>query len=132
MTTKIKSARPRWGYVSRLGKHSHSRLDVPWSFGDYHRHECVALGKDFSVSYGSVLKRVMQDYPSIAMDDNVLCGAPRIAGTRVPVYMILDAAQHYGTVEGVKVSYPQLTTEQVRDAISFAGAVLEQPIEYEP
>lgn len=132
MNTVIKPRPNHWGYVGRHGRHSRTKQDAPWYFSDNHRHECVGISKDFSVAYGSVLKKVIQDYPLIAMDDNVLCGSPRIAGTRVPVYMVLDAAQHYGTVEGVKESYPQLTTEQVKEAISFAGALLEQPIEYEP
>jgi uncharacterized protein (DUF433 family) len=66
------------------------------------------------------------------MDYDVLCGSPRIAGTRIPVYMIVDAVQHHGTIEGARESYPQLTTAQVREALSFAGAVLEQPSEHEP
>ena len=62
----------------------------------------------------------------------MLCGTPRIAGTRVPVYMVVDAVQYYGNLDGALKSYPHLTIEQVRDALSFAGAVLEQPVEYEP
>jgi uncharacterized protein (DUF433 family) len=131
MISKTRHRRPGWGYVSRAG-HTHSTHEVMWSFDDNHKHECATFGKDFSVSYGSVLKKAIQDCPSIAMDSDVLGGSPRITGTRVPVYMVLDAVQHYGTVEGVKTSYPQLTTEQVKEALSFAGSVLEQPIEYEP
>jgi uncharacterized protein (DUF433 family) len=74
----------------------------------------------------------MREYPLIAMDYDVLSGSPRIAGTRVPVYMVLDAVQYYGSIEGVNKSYPELTTDQVKEALNFAGAVLEQPIEYEP
>lgn len=124
--------RHRWGYVSRTG-HTHPRSsDVVWPFNENHRDECGKFAKDFSVSYGSVLKKAALDCPSIAMDYNVLCGSPRIAGTRIPVYMVLDAVQYHGNVEGARVSYPELTIEQVKDALSFAGAVLEQPIEHEP
>ena len=120
----------RWGTLAR---HRISRVrDDAWSFSDRHVDECGSFGKDFSVPYGAVLKKAAQDCPSIAMDYNVLCGSPRIVGTRIPVYMVVDAVQHYGNVEGARKSYPELTIEQVKDALSFAGAVLEQPSEYEP
>jgi len=90
------------------------------------------LGKDFSISFESVLHSAVQDFGSIAMDHDILSGSPRIAGTRIPVYMVLDAVQHSGSIEGALTSYPDLTIEQVREAVSFAGAVLEQPIEHEP
>jgi len=132
MTCKTRPSHPlRWGYVSRAG-HSHPRPDVAWAFNDNHSDECARFGKDFGVSYGSVLKKATQDYPSIAMDYNVLCGSPRIVGTRIPVYMVLDAVQYHGNIEGARESYPELTVEQVKDALSFAGTVLEQPIEHEP
>jgi len=100
-----------------------------------HRGEfrCLTFpSRDLSVSFSEVLRKSAQEFPLIAIDKDVLCGAPRIDGTRIPVYMVLDAVQHYGNVEGVLTSYPQLTTNQVKEAISFAGAVLEQPIEHEP
>lgn len=120
-----------WGYVSRAG-HTHSTHEAMWSFDDNHKHQCAKVGKDFSVSYGSVLTKAMKGCPSIAVDYNVLCGSPRIKGTRIPVYMVIDAVQHHGGVEGALESYPDLTTEQVKDALSFASAVLEQPVEHEP
>jgi uncharacterized protein (DUF433 family) len=128
---KTRSRRPGWGYVSRAG-HAHSAHEAMWSFEGNHKHECAKFGKDFSVSYGSVLTKAMKECPSIAMDYNVLCGSPRIKGTRIPVYMVIDAVQHHGGVEGALESYPDLTTEQVKDALSFASAVLEQPVEHEP
>lgn len=129
--TKKISHPMRCGSLSRH-RISRARLDDAWPFNDSHTDECSNFGKDFSVSYGAVLKKAAQDCPSIAMDYDVLCGSPRILGTRIPVYMVVDAVQHYGSVEGVRESYPELTIEQVKDALSFAGAVLEQPIEYEP
>ncbi len=106
--------------------------DASWAFSDSHVNECIDFGKDFSVPFDAVLKKAAEGHPSIVMDASVLCGSPRIVGTRVPVYMVLDAVQFYGNVEGALKSYPQLTTEQVKDALSFAGAVLEQPVEHEP
>lgn len=131
MMSNTKLSHTRWGYPSRTG-HSRATHDAAWSFSDSHRDECTNRGKDFNVLYSTVLRKAAHECPSIAMDANVLCGSPRIVGTRIPVYMVVDAVQHYGTVEGARTSYPELTVEQVKDALSFAGAVLEQPIEHEP
>jgi uncharacterized protein (DUF433 family) len=109
------------------------KFENRWSFSAHHHvAECASSGKDLSIAFDKVLYKSLQDFPMIAMDKDILCGTPRIAGTRIPVYMVLDAVQHYGTLDGARTSYPQLTTEQVKEAVSFAGAVLEQPIEHEP
>ncbi len=68
----------------------------------------------------------------ISMDPEVMAGAPCITGTRIPVYMILDAIEFYGNLEGAIRSYPRLTLEHVQDAVSFAKLVLECPIDDEP
>ena len=129
MICETKQHHTRWGYVSR--GHSRKRHDAAWPFSDNHNNECTSRGKDFSIPYDAVLRKATSDYPSIVMDSNVLCGSPRIMGTRIPIYMVLDAVQFHGNIEGVRESYPELTTDQVKDALSFAGAVLEQPVEYE-
>lgn len=110
----------------------HKRKEDRWAFSHRHAEVCEAFGKDFSVPFGLVLHKAAREFPSIAMDHDILCGSPRIAGTRIPVYMVLDAVQHYSNIDGALKSYPELTLDQVRDAVSFAGAVLEQPIEHEP
>ena len=107
------------------------RDDERWSFGYFHADECASLSKDFDLPYSTVLQKAKDAYPSIAVDQETLCGTPRIAGTRIPVYMVLDAVRYYGAIEGARKSYPQLTAEQVKDALAFASAVLEQPVEYE-
>lgn len=111
----------------------HRKYEYRWSLhGQHHAGECAYSGKDLSIAFDKVLYKSLEDFPLIAMDRDILCGTPRIAGTRIPVYMVLDAVQHYGTLEGALTSYPQLTTEHVKEAVSFAGEVLEQPIEHEP
>jgi uncharacterized protein (DUF433 family) len=122
----------RCDFFSRHRTARRLRPDDAWSFSDNHLGECMSLGKDFSTSYDTVLKKAAEEHPSIVMDYDVLCGSPRITGTRIPVYMVLDAVQYYGDVKGALTSYPQLTIEQVKEAISFASVVLEQPIEHEP
>jgi uncharacterized protein (DUF433 family) len=97
-----------------------------------HGEQCSAFEKNFEIPFSVALQTALQGLRSIAIDSDVLSGTPRIAGTRIPVYMVIDAIKYYGTVDGVLKSYPDLTSQQIQDALSFAGAVLEHPVEYEP
>lgn len=87
--------------------------------------------KDFDMPISDVLERSLQGRPSVAIDYKVLEGTPHIAGTRIPVFMVLDAVEYYGTLEGARKSYPNLSIEQIKDALSFAAAVVEHPVDYE-
>lgn len=91
-----------------------------------------APGKDFSIPFESVLRRRLEQFPLIAMDADVLAGTPRISGTRIPVNMVIEAVQFYGSVEDALKSYPSLTIEHVRAALSFVAAVMEHPVDHEP
>ena len=66
-------------------------------------------------------------YSGISVDRSTMAGAPCIAGTRIPVYMVLDAVEYYGSLD-VTPSYPHLTLQQVKDAIGFAKLVVECPL----
>lgn len=101
-----------------------------WVSSCEYRHP-VSTAKDFSRRYSSVLVNAAKSFKNISMDPEVLGGTPRIAGTRIPVYMILDAIEYYGNLEGALVSYPNLTKIQVSEAMGFAAAVLENPVEHE-
>jgi len=68
-------------------------------------------------------------YSQISIDPERKSGAPCIVGTRIPVYMVLDALEEHGTIDGVRASYPTLTAEQIRHALGFAKFVLECPID---
>ncbi len=87
--------------------------------------------KDFDVPISDVFQRSLKGRPSISLDYNVLGGTPHIAGTRIPVFMIVDAVEYHGSLAGVLKSYPNLTVQQVKDALNFAAAVTEHPVDYE-
>jgi len=99
--------------------------------GPFRWESFISTAKDFDVSFASVLQTAIQKCRHIAMDEEILGGTPRIAGTRIPVYMVLDAIQFYGHLDGARESYPQLSVEQVKEAVTFAGLVLEHPVEHE-
>ncbi len=95
----------------------------PWN--RYWQREQSPTAKDLGVPFSSVLQRALEQSEYIDMDYGILGGSPRIANTRIPVYMILDAIEFHGDLAGAIQSYPELTIEQVRDALLFAAAVLE-------
>ena len=68
-------------------------------------------------------------YPEVDIRTERKAGAPCIAGTRIPVYVILDAVQGSINFESVARSYPSLSREQIEQAVAFARFVVECPIE---
>lgn len=109
------------------GHHQKEELeDRHWTY--VKRHNRTA--KDFNVFLQSAFAKAEQEIPSISAKRSVLGGSPCIEGTRIPVYMILDAVEHYGTIKGALKSYPRLTIDQVRDAIRSSKVVLEFCVEH--
>jgi len=102
-----------------------------WVEGRFRFKESYSTGKDFEVPVSDVLRRALDGRPSIGIDEEILGGTPHIVGTRIPVFMVLDAIEYYGTLEGARKSYPKLTIEQIKDAVSYAAAVVEHPVDYE-
>jgi uncharacterized protein (DUF433 family) len=85
----------------------------------------------YTIPLIDIFRTAAKSYPSINIDPEVMGGAPCISGTRIPVYMILDAIECNGTVESALHSYSRLTIQQVQDAIGFAKLVVECPVEHE-
>lgn len=49
----------------------------------------------------------------------VVGGNPVVKGTRIPVASVVIAAREYSGVDGVRDAYPQLTAEDVADALAY-------------
>lgn len=64
---------------------------------------------------------------SISIDPRVQSGKPCIAGTRIPVHLVLWAVEHKGSIAGAIKSYPDLTAQQIKDALYFAEIILGSP-----
>jgi uncharacterized protein (DUF433 family) len=82
--------------------------------------------------YPPVLLRLFEDAmlrcpSSISIDVDVMEGQPCIAGTRIPVRSVLRAIEHYGSIDGAIQCYPDLTSDQVQDALFFSQVILELP-----
>jgi len=97
-------------------------------FDKYLRRHCPTA-KEFRISLRSAFDEASKIVPAITSAAGVLGGTPCIRGTRIPVYMVLDAVEHYGTLKGALRSYPQLDQEQVKDALRFAKLVMERPVD---
>jgi uncharacterized protein (DUF433 family) len=85
--------------------------------------------RQYRVPLNESFESAAHDYPSITINPDVMAGAPCIEGTRIPVYMVLDAVEYYGEVVAALRSYPSLTIQQVKDAIGFAKLVVECPLD---
>jgi len=68
--------------------------------------------------------------PYIRCDPSILCGKPVIAGTRIPVELILEKLALGQTIEQILEDYPHLTEEAIRAAIAFAVEVLKTDFVY--
>jgi len=58
----------------------------------------------------------------------VLGGKPVIKGTRIPVYLILELPGAGLSIEDILKEYPELTKEDVLDAIKFASKLAKVEI----
>jgi uncharacterized protein (DUF433 family) len=82
-----------------------------------------------TMSMAEIFRLAEHEVPTITVRKDLVGGKPCIEGTRIPVYMVLDAIEDYGNLEGVLESYPQLSMEQVKDAVRFSKLILECPVD---
>jgi uncharacterized protein (DUF433 family) len=88
-------------------------------------HKNQPTADDFSISMREAFALAERQVPSVVVRSGLMGGNPCLRGTRIPVYMILDGVEFYGSLKGVLKSYPQLSIEQVRDAVRFAKTAME-------
>jgi uncharacterized protein (DUF433 family) len=84
--------------------------------------------RHFAVPLTEAFRTAAREYQTIATDPDVMGGTPCISGTRIPVYMVLDAIEYGGTLESAVTSYPSLSLQQIKDALGFAKLVVECPV----
>jgi uncharacterized protein (DUF433 family) len=68
--------------------------------------------------------KIAQRHPRISIDPAVMGGKPCIAGTRMPVSMILEELGDGLTPEEVIAVHPFLTPEDIRAAQAFAAEIV--------
>ena len=66
----------------------------------------------------------------ISSDPAVMMGKPVIAGTRIPVELILEKLADGEPVEQILDAHPRLTYEAIQEALSFAAESLRGGMVY--
>jgi uncharacterized protein (DUF433 family) len=52
-------------------------------------------------------------------------GKPVVAGTRIPVTVVLDQLGESGSIRGLLAKYPELTEEQVKGVLEYCHSLIE-------
>lgn len=72
----------------------------------------------------------MTHAPTIVSDPEIMGGKPVVAGTRITVEHILEKLAAGWSVDDLIDAHPQLTTEAVQAALSFAAEALKADVIY--
>ena len=67
-------------------------------------------------------------FTRIKIDHRIMGGLPCIAGTRIPVAMVVRMVAAGTPTETILEQYPQLTEDDVREALRFAAANVDQRV----
>ena len=66
------------------------------------------------------MKEKQDEQPRIEVNPDILMGKPVIAGTRIPVYLILNLLASGYAQERILEAYPGLALEDIRAALQYA------------
>lgn len=67
-------------------------------------------------------------FTRIKIDHRIMGGLPCINGTRIPVAMLVRMIAAGTAMETILEEYPQLTEDDVREALRFAAANVDQRV----
>ena len=62
----------------------------------------------------------MTDEARISVNPEILHGKPCIAGTRIPVYLIIEMIEHGLTFNEIIEEYPHITLDDIKACLRFA------------
>jgi uncharacterized protein (DUF433 family) len=65
-------------------------------------------------------------FDRISIDHQIMGGVPCVRGTRIPVATVVAMIAEGMTTTEVLNDFPQLTTEDVHDALRYAAAAVDQ------
>jgi uncharacterized protein (DUF433 family) len=86
------------------------------------------VGKTFQHVTGTV-DRVTYDvgvFERISVDHRIMAGVPCIKGTRIPVATVVAMVAEGITTEQIVVDFAQLSPEDVKDALRYAAAAVDE------
>lgn len=73
--------------------------------------------------------KLQGNHPRISVDAEIMLGKPCIAGTRIPIYLILRKLAAGMSHGEIREAYPRLQDGDIEAALAFAADSLEEPIE---
>jgi uncharacterized protein (DUF433 family) len=65
-------------------------------------------------------------FQRISIDPEIMGGVPCVRGTRIPVPMLVRMVAGGMTIGDIVAEYPQLSEEDVAEALRFAAANIDQ------
>lgn len=65
-------------------------------------------------------------FTRISIDHRIMGGVPCIRGTRIPVAMLVRMVADGTPIATLLEEYPQLTGDDIREALRFAAASVDQ------
>ena len=77
----------------------------------------------FGIAYAEVMA-----FTRIKIDHRIMGGLPCVAGTRIPVAMLVRMVAAGTPVETILEEYPQLEHDDIREALRFAAASIDQRV----
>jgi uncharacterized protein (DUF433 family) len=63
--------------------------------------------------------------PYIQLNPRICNGKPVIAGTRIPVTVIVDQMIETGSIESLSALYPELDRQQIVAALQYCHSVID-------
>lgn len=85
--------------------------------GSERRHRQIA-----HIAYIAYIAYTVGMKGRVVVDPSIMAGKPVIAGTRIPVYLILNLLAHGYDFDRIIQAYPVLTREDVQAAIRYSEA----------
>jgi uncharacterized protein (DUF433 family) len=70
----------------------------------------------------------MREFDRITSDPAIMNGQPCIRGMRLTVRRVLEALATYADREELRAEYPELEDEDVRQALAYAAANLDDEV----
>lgn len=70
----------------------------------------------------------MREFDRITSDPAIMNGQPCIRGMRLTVRRVLEALAMYADREELRAEYPELEDEDVRQALAYAAANLDDKV----
>jgi uncharacterized protein (DUF433 family) len=65
-------------------------------------------------------------FERVAVDHRIMGGVPCVRGTRIPVATVVAMVAESMTTDEIVSEFPQLSSEDVRDALRYAAAAVDE------